>query len=166
MIHYKGYVSVTLHVNGEHREVIIRPADTLLRVLREQLGLTGTKIGCENGDCGACTVLINGKPIKSCMVLAVEVTDNEITTIEGLSETAIQEAFLEEGGFQCGFCTSGFLLNAYALLENHPEPNDNEIRLWLEGNLCRVPAMKESNWRLKQRLRKRKTVNKIGLEIT
>ena len=156
MIHHKGYVSITLHVNGERREVIIRPADTLLRVLREQLGLTGTKIGCENGDCGACTVLINGKPIKSCMVLAVEVTDNEITTIEGLSETAIQEAFLEEGGFQCGFCTSGFLLNAYALLENHPEPDDNEIRLWLEGNLCRCTGYEGIKLAVKTAIKKKK----------
>ena len=105
--------------------------------MQEKLGLTGAKPGCENGDCGACTVLIDGKPIKSCLTLAVEVGNKEITTIEGLSNTEIQEAFIEEGGFQCGYCTSGFLLNSYALLETHPDADDKTIKEWLESNLCR-----------------------------
>ncbi|HHT50938.1 MAG TPA: (2Fe-2S)-binding protein [Eubacteriaceae bacterium] len=137
MIAYKDYASIELLVNGEKRKVFARPADTLLRVLREKLGLTGAKPGCENGDCGACTVLIDGKPIKSCLTLAVEVGNKEITTIEGLSNTEIQEAFIEEGGFQCGYCTSGFLLNSYALLETHPDADDKTIKEWLESNLCR-----------------------------
>jgi len=128
---------IKLNINGEKRKVMVRPADTLLRVLREKLGLTGAKIGCENGDCGACTVLINGKPVKSCMTLALDVKDKEIITIEGLEETAIQEGFLEKAGFQCGFCTPGFLMNSYALLEKHDNPDDETIKEWLQSNLCR-----------------------------
>jgi carbon-monoxide dehydrogenase small subunit len=137
MTRYTGHVAISLNINGEQREVVVRPADTLLRVLREQLGLTGTKLGCENGDCGACTVLLNGQPVKSCMLLAVEVEGDTITTIEGLTESPVQQSFLEEAGFQCGFCTPGFLLNAQALLNTHPNPEDETIRIWLEANLCR-----------------------------
>jgi len=142
MIVYRDYAAVTLRVNGEDRQVVVRPADTLLHVLRDTLGLTGTKVGCENGDCGACTVLIDGRPVKSCMVLAVEVagagaSSPEITTIEGLQDTPIQRAFLAENGFQCGYCTSGFIVNAHALLQAHPDPDPETTRLWLEGNLCR-----------------------------
>ena len=126
-----------LRVNGETREVVVRPADTLLHVLRHALGLTGTKVGCENGDCGACTVLLDGKPVKSCMVLAVEAEGAEITTIEGLSGTEIQQAFLAEAGYQCGFCTPGFIVNAYALLKAQPSPDPETIRTWMDGNLCR-----------------------------
>lgn len=137
MIHYKNHVAITLNVNDEERKVVVRPADTLLRVLRENLGLRGSKLGCENGDCGACTVLVNGQPVKSCMMLAVEVAGENIRTIEGLTATATQDAFLKEAGFQCGFCTPGFLLNTHALLESDPNPNDDTIRIWLESNLCR-----------------------------
>ena len=137
MIVYRDYVPLTLRVNGEERRVVARPADTLLHVLRDGLGLTGAKAGCENGDCGACTVLLDGKPVKSCMVLAVEAEGVEITTIEGLNNTDIQRAFLAENGFQCGFCTSGFIVNAYALLQAHPDPDTETTRTWLEGNLCR-----------------------------
>ena len=137
MIRYRDFVALTLSVNGEERRVTVRPADTLLHVLRDTLGLTGTKVGCENGDCGACTVLVDGRPSKSCMILAVEVEEREITTIEGLRDTAIQTAFRDENGFQCGFCTSGFIVNAYALLQAHPNPDSETIRTWLEGNLCR-----------------------------
>lgn len=137
MISYKDYAPLLLNINGEKKKAIVRPSDTLLRVLRENLGLTGAKPGCENGDCGACTVLLDGKPVKSCMILAVEVEDKEITTIEGLNDTEIQEAFHEEGGFQCGYCTPGFLINAYALLEEKPEANDEEATEWLQSNLCR-----------------------------
>jgi carbon-monoxide dehydrogenase small subunit len=116
---------------------VVRPADTLLRVLREKLGLTGPKPGCENGDCGACTVLVDGKPTKSCLVLAVEVEGSEITTVEGLKDTAIQRAFMEHEGFQCGYCTPGFIVNAYALLKAHPQPTDDQMREWLTANICR-----------------------------
>lgn len=137
MKQFGEYAQITLVVNGEKRRLMIRTADTLLRVLRENLGLTGAKPGCENGDCGACTVLVNGIPIKSCLTLAVEVADQEITTIEGLKDTEIQNAFIQEGGFQCGYCTSGFLVNAYALLEAHPDVDDEGAKEWLQSNLCR-----------------------------
>jgi len=137
MIKYEDICRLTLRVNGEERSVLVRPADTLLRVLREKLDLTGPRFGCENGDCGACTVLIDGEPVKSCLVLAVEAGGHEITTIEGLKCSPIQEAFLAEAGFQCGYCTPGFLLAAHALLQRHPKPTDEEIRVSLSGNLCR-----------------------------
>lgn len=134
---YSDYTSVYFNINGEKRKTVIRPSDTLLRVLRENFGITGGKPGCENGDCGACTVLLDNKPVKSCMILAIEARDNEITTIEGLKDTEIQQAFLEDGGFQCGYCTSGFLINAYALLEKHPEADEDTTKDWLKSNLCR-----------------------------
>jgi aerobic carbon-monoxide dehydrogenase small subunit len=134
---YLDLSTIELTVNAEKRRVAVRPADTLLRVLREKMGLSGAKPGCENGDCGACTVLLDGLPVKSCLVLAVEAAGKSVTTVEGLKNTAIQQAFLEEGGFQCGYCTSGFLINAYALLEKHPQQNEETDREWLESNLCR-----------------------------
>ncbi len=137
MKRYLQIETIELLINEEKRRVTVRPADTLLRVLREKLGLTGAKPGCENGDCGTCTVLLDGVPVKSCLVLAVEAEGSKITTVEGLRGTAIQQAFLEEGGFQCGYCTSGFLVNAYALLEKHPAVDREVDRGWLESNLCR-----------------------------
>ncbi len=133
----RGEGRITLNVNGEEHSLVVRAGDTLLWVLRERLGLQGAKRGCQNGDCGACTVLLEGKPVKSCLILAVEVEGRSITTIEGLKDTAIQRSFVEHGGFQCGFCTSGFLLNAHALLQTHPQPDLETIRSWLESNLCR-----------------------------
>lgn len=133
----KSYSSLYFNINGEKKKAVIRPSDTLLRVLREEFGLSGAKPGCENGDCGACTVLINGDPVKSCLILAIEVANDQITTIEGLKDTEIQQAFLEDGGFQCGYCTSGFLINAYSLLEKHPEADDEIKEDWLKSNLCR-----------------------------
>ena len=132
-----GTVELILLVNGEERRAVVRPGDTLLRVLREKLGLTGAKCGCENGDCGACTVLLDGRPVKSCMVLAVECDDAAVTTIEGLRDHPVQKAFAEENGFQCGFCTPGQILNAAALLESHPDPDDDADREWMQANLCR-----------------------------
>ena len=129
--------SLALHLNGETRSVTVRPGDTLLRVLRGPLGLTGTKNGCENGDCGACTVLLDRRPVKSCLVLAVELEGKEILTIEGLKDHPVQRAFIRHHGFQCGFCTSGQILNAVALFEAHPQPDDELIRTWMESNLCR-----------------------------
>jgi carbon-monoxide dehydrogenase small subunit len=133
----RGEGRITLTVNGEEHSLVARAGETLLWVLRERLGLQGAKRGCENGDCGACTVLLDDKPVKSCLVLAVEADGCSITTIEGLKDTPIQRAFIEHGGFQCGFCTAGFLLNAYALLLAHPQPDAETIRTWLESNLCR-----------------------------
>lgn len=137
MKEYRDVERISIEINDERREVVVRPADTLLRVLREGLGLVGTKMGCENGDCGTCTVLLDGEPVKSCILLAVEADGAAVTTIEGLKGTPLQQAFMEESGFQCGFCTPGFLLNAHALLAHNPNPSDEEIRGWLAGNLCR-----------------------------
>jgi len=108
-----------------------------MRVLREKLGMTGTKCGCENGDCGTCTVLFDGKPTKSCMVLAVDCDGIEITTIEGVKNHPVQQAFTEENGFQCSFCTPGMILNAAALLQAHPDPDEEIDREWMQSNLCR-----------------------------
>ncbi len=158
MIAYKDYTSVILNINGEKRKVVVKPSDTLLRVLREKLGLTGGKPGCENGDCGACTVLLDGKPVKSCMILALEVMGKEITTIEGLLDTEIQQAFHEEGGFQCGYCTSGFIVNAYALLEEKPEADDEEMKEWLQSNLCRCTGyegIKNAVYSAKEKIKQR-----------
>ena len=124
-----GTTELHLCINGEERRAGVRPGDTLLRVLREKVGLTGTKCGCENGDCGACTVLLDGKPVKSCMILAVE--------CEGLRDHPVQKEFAEENGFQCGFCTPGQILNAAALLEAYPEPDEDADREWMQSNLCR-----------------------------
>ncbi|BDG34450.1 (2Fe-2S)-binding protein [Saccharococcus caldoxylosilyticus] len=132
-----------LLVNGETKSVVARQGDTLLFVLRNELGLTGAKPGCLNGDCGACTVLVDGTPIKSCMMLAIETVGKEITTIEGLHNTPIQRAFVEHFAFQCGYCTPGFIINAYALTEQHPDADDSTIREWLESNICRCTSYKE-----------------------
>ena len=136
-------VSIDLLVNNEMRNVVIRPSDTLLRVLREVLGLTGAKPGCENGDCGSCTVLIDGWPMKSCIMLAAEAVNQQITTIEGLKDTPIQNAFLEQWAFQCGYCTPGFIMNCHALANIHPDANDEVIQEWLESNICRCTGYEE-----------------------
>lgn len=125
-----------LMINGEDRAAVFSPEETLLQVLRA-MGLTGAKPGCENGDCGACTILMDGLPVKSCLILAVEAVGRQITTIEGLRDTVIQQAFVDHGGFQCGYCTSGFLINAYALLEAHPDADEALMTDWLRSNLCR-----------------------------
>jgi carbon-monoxide dehydrogenase small subunit len=137
MIHYSGNVSIQMNVNRELYEVVVKPQDTLLYVLREKIGYTGPKAGCENGDCGACTVLLDGNPVKACLMLAVETVGRNVLTVEGLNDTEIQNAFVTEGGFQCGFCTSGFLMNAYAMLESKPDADETEKKDWLSANLCR-----------------------------
>lgn len=134
---------IDLQVNGETRSAVARPADTLLYVLREQLGLTGAKPGCKNGDCGACTVLMDGWPIKSCLTLAVEAIGHQITTIEGLKDTPIQKAFLEKWAFQCGYCTSGFIMVCHGLAQIHPDAGDDVIKEWLQSNLCRCTSYEE-----------------------
>lgn len=137
MKRYSGTVKLTLNVNDEARKVTVVPADTLGRVLRERLGLTGTKLGCEHGDCGACTVHVDGVPIKSCITLAVDVAERAITTIEGLRDSPVQRGFRVEYGFQCGFCTSGFIMNGHALVRAHPQADSATDRQWLQSNICR-----------------------------
>lgn len=134
---WKSMTELVLEVNGESRKIWIHPADTLLHTLRKTMGLTGTKLGCENGDCGACTVQIDGVPVKSCYTLTIDVADREITTIEGLSDSPVRRAFAEHQGFQCGYCTPGFIANADALLRSRPDA-DRETRIdWLQSNICR-----------------------------
>jgi carbon-monoxide dehydrogenase small subunit len=134
---YTGYFKANFNINGEEKFAVIKPSDTLLNVLREKFGLSGAKAGCENGDCGACTILLEDKPVKSCMLLAIDGIDKKIVTIEGLKDTAVQAAYQEEGGFQCGFCTSGFLLNSFALLNDNPNCTDEEAKEYLQSNICR-----------------------------
>jgi len=144
MIWYEGKVVVELTVNNENRTVTVRPSDVLLDVLREQLGLTGAKPGCKNGDCGVCTVTIDGWPAKSCLVLAVEMVGHQIQTVEGLEGKApIQKAFVDNGAFQCGYCTSGFLMVCHALSQQKPGAEEYEVEEWLQSNLCRCTSYKE-----------------------
>ncbi|WP_291568349.1 MULTISPECIES: (2Fe-2S)-binding protein [unclassified Clostridium] len=143
MISYIEETRIELDINGEKRSLIVRPADTLLRVLRENLGLTGAKPGCENGDCGACTVLLDGIPIKSCIILAVEAVGHKLITIEGLKEETIQKAFIKKMGFQCGYCTPGFIMNCYGLIKNNPHADDETIEEWLQSNICRCTGYEE-----------------------
>ena len=133
--------AIQIEINGRQHDLLVEPRKTLLVVLREQLRLTGTKEGCSTGDCGACTVLLDGKPVTSCLVLAVEADGRQVLTVEGIAASGklhpVQEAMVELGGLQCGFCTSGFIVSAYALLEENSQPTENEIRQVLAGNLCR-----------------------------
>ena len=135
--------TIPLEVNGEIYTVDIRASYTLLYVLRKHLSFTGAKPGCLNGDCGACTVMINEIPYKSCIYLAVEAVGAKITTIEGLLNTSIQNAFIEHFAFQCGYCTPGFIMNIHALIEKHPNPTDPVIKEWLSSNICRCTSYKE-----------------------
>lgn len=132
---------LTLKVNDEVYQLEVRPNRTLLDVIREECGLTGTKQGCGNGECGACTVLLDGEPVNSCLVLALQANGKNVTTIEGLSQRGklhpIQEAFIARGAVQCGFCTPGMVLSVKALLDKNPNPQEPEIRQALTGNFCR-----------------------------
>jgi len=132
---------INLIVNDEQCQVIVNPGESLLDVLRNKLNKTGTKKGCNEGDCGACTVIFNGRPVNSCLVLAVEADGGNILTIEGLAVGGklhpIQEAFQRYGGLQCGFCTPGMIMSAKALLDENPDPTDDEIRIAIAGNICR-----------------------------
>lgn len=132
---------LTLTVNGQRYELIINPKTLLVEVIRDHIGLTGTKRGCDTVSCGACTVLIDGMAVKSCSVLAVQAEGRQITTVEGLEKNGklvpIQKAFLDHGSYQCGFCTPGMLLSCTALLKENPSPTKEEIRDGIEGNICR-----------------------------
>lgn len=145
MIRYEGKTVISLNVNGDLHQLAVRPSDILLDVLRDQLGLTGAKPGCKNGDCGACTILMDGWPVKSCLVLAVEAEGHVLLTVEGLGGIApIQKAFVEENAFQCGYCTSGFLMVCHGLRTQHPiMPEEYVIEEWLQSNLCRCTGYQE-----------------------
>jgi len=132
---------ITFQLNGVATELLVNPNQTLVGLLRDDLGLTGTKYGCGEGDCGACTVLLDGEPVNSCLVLAPQVDGRRVETIEGLADGdhlhPLQDAFIEKGAIQCGFCTPGMILSAKALLDDNPEPDELEIRTAISGNLCR-----------------------------
>ena len=133
--------TISLKVNGEPYRIDVSDHETLLQAIRDDLGLTGTKEGCGVGECGACTVLVDGQPVNSCLVLAVEMDGREVTTVEGLARDGVldplQQAFIDEGAVQCGFCTPGMLMTARGLLNRNPAPAEDEIRKAIEGNLCR-----------------------------
>jgi carbon-monoxide dehydrogenase small subunit len=134
-------LKICLDVNGERHELLLAPNRSLTQVLREDLGLTGAKHGCDEGECGACTVLFDGAPVNSCLVLAAQAEGHEITTIEGIADGTelhpVQQAFVEHGAVQCGFCTPGMVLAAKALLDRKKRPTEQEIRTAISGNLCR-----------------------------
>ena len=140
---------VTIHtsINYKQYELEIKPNLTLLSLLRDELGLTGTKCGCEVGECGACTVLIDGKAVNSCLVLAPQIDGQEILTVEGLASGKqlhpLQESFLDHDAVHCGFCTPGMLMSAKSLLDQHPDPTEEEIRIALSGNLCRCSGYQQ-----------------------
>lgn len=133
--------TITVTINGAAEYLAVRPNMTLLQMLREELGLTGTKNGCEAGECGACTVLLDGEPVNACMVLGVEADGHQVVTVEGLAEgeelSPLQQSFIERNAVQCGFCTPGMLTSAHALLQRHPKPTEDEIEEAVLGNLCR-----------------------------
>jgi aerobic carbon-monoxide dehydrogenase small subunit len=137
---------ITLIVNGDSYTIAVQSHHTLLKVLREQIGITSPKVGCENGECGACTIIMNGAPVNSCQVLAAEADGATIETVEGLSQNGdlhpLQTAFIEHNAVQCGFCTPGMLMSAKALLDRNPHPTEDEIRHALVGNLCRCTGYK------------------------
>ncbi len=132
---------VSLTINTDQYDLLIEPRKTLLAVLRDTIGLTGTKEGCSTGDCGACTVIVDGKSVTSCLMLAVSANGKEITTIEGLSDNGslhpLQQAFIDKGGYQCGFCTPGFIMASKAFLDENPDASEAEVRHALGGNICR-----------------------------
>lgn len=134
-------IPVTLNVNGDLYEINVYPTTTLVDAIREEVGLTGTKKGCAAGECGACTVLLDGEPLASCMMLAVQASGKEIITIEGLTKLGeldpVQKAFIEKGAIQCGYCTPGFIMVAKSLLDRNPKPTREQVEKAISGNLCR-----------------------------
>jgi len=152
---------ITLFVNNKEYEIAVAPNKTLTQVLRDDLGLMGTKEGCGLGDCGACTVILDGRPVNSCLVLAVQANGSQISTIEGIAEShtlhPLQQAFVDHGAIQCGFCTPGMVLSAKTLLDKNPDPSEYEIREAISGNLCRctgyqkiVEAVKAASENMKE----------------
>ena len=139
--------TISLKVNGSERSVDVEARTTLLDAVREQLGLTGAKLGCDMQVCGACTVLLDGRPVSACSFLAVDADGSELQTIEGLSAGdrlhPLQEAFMDFGALQCGYCTSGFILTAKAMLDEHPRPSEEQIKNYLGGNFCRCGCYQE-----------------------
>ena len=137
----EDFVTIRLTVNSETHRLVVEPRRLLADVLREDLGLTGTNLGCEHGACGSCTVLVDGQSVRSCLMFAVQATGHEVMTVEGLTRDGelhpLQQAFWEKQGVQCGFCTPGFLMTAYELLQRNPNPSEEEIRDALSGNICR-----------------------------
>lgn len=157
----KHLMPITLRVNGEIHELLVPPWRTLLEVLREMIGLTGAKRSCQEGQCGACSVLVDGKSVNSCLYLAVEAQDKDICTVEGLMREGvldqIQKSFVQKGAIQCGFCTPGFVVATTSLLNENPEPSEDEIRHAMVGHLCRctgyvqiVEAIQDAAGQLKQ----------------
>ncbi|OPH51933.1 (2Fe-2S)-binding protein [Paenibacillus ferrarius] len=134
---------VEFEINGDKRTIQVRAADVLLYTLRDKLGLTGSKPGCGNGDCGACTIWVDRQPMKSCLMLTVEASGKQITTIEGLTDSPVQHAFVQNQAFQCGYCTPGFIMNCEGLLSLHPDADEETIRDWLESNICRCTSYEE-----------------------
>ena len=161
---------LTLNINHEQHKVIAAPHQSLLDVLRNKLGLTGTKECCNEGDCGACTVIMGGRAVNSCLVLAVEAEGEEILTVEGLAEGArlhpLQEAFVKYGGFQCGFCTPGMLMSAKALLDENPDPTDEEIREAVSGNLCRCTGYVKIIESIREASKSMNRAGEAGIEET
>jgi len=142
-----GIINIMLNVNGEERQVAVAPYETLCDVLRDKLGCTEVKSSCNSGECGACTVLIDGNPVCSCVKLAVQADGKEITTVRGLSEDGelhpLQEKFIELGAIQCGYCTPGMLLTAKVLLDSNPNPTEEEVRAAISGNICRCTGYQQ-----------------------
>ncbi len=134
-------IVISATINGDRREFLADERDSLLEALRERLGFTGTKEGCNDGNCGACSVILDGRLVNSCLVMAAEAEGSQITTVEGIAEGnrlhPLQQAFLEEAALQCGICTPGLLVASKALLDANPNPSEHEVRFWLAGNLCR-----------------------------
>ncbi|MCG7334465.1 (2Fe-2S)-binding protein [Sporosarcina sp. ACRSM] len=154
--HNTSKAIIPLLVNGKNHDVVIRSADTLLHTLRDQLGLTGAKQACENGDCGACTVIVNGEPTHACLSLTIESATESITTIEGLADSPVQQAFVDNWAIQCGYCTPGFVVNCHALMERHPDADDKTIEEWMQSNLCRCTGYHEIKEAIQSVLRTKK----------
>ncbi|MEE2754972.1 MAG: (2Fe-2S)-binding protein [Candidatus Latescibacterota bacterium] len=159
--------NISMIVNGQTYEVSVEPRKTLLSVLRDQLHLTGTKEGCSTGDCGACTIIMDGATYTSCLVLGVEANGRDITTVEGIAEEGklhpVQESFVKKGGLQCGFCTAGLIVSSAALLNENPDPSEDDVQTALAGNLCRctgytkiTEALKDASKVMKRRATKKK----------